>query len=59
MDKNATNVEQFFVDLFDQIVENDQILNPDAHTYDTLDKDQWSISKETFLNAIGGEDFVK
>lgn len=56
---NAHLVTQFFTDLFDQIVETDIILNPQSITFDVSHKDQWSISRETLEEALGGDEFIK
>lgn len=56
---NANLVMQFFTELFDQIVETDLILNPSGVTFDAAHKDQWSISRDTLQEALGGDEFIR
>ena len=59
MKKNANKVEQYFIDLFDQIVVSEIQLNPSKIFFDKDNKGEWSIGKQTLVEALGGEDCVK
>lgn len=40
-------------------METEIVLNPKNVTFNISQKDQWFITKETFEEALGGEEFIK